>query len=269
MLKVLIPIGGSVACAVCHPRRVGCGAGGAGAGRPAQADVEAVRQVGRVRRSWRWRSWPRRAGAGPGGRGWAAGVFRRYRRPRDRRGVRHALPTILGLCTAAVASGQVLLADITAWITGAGQTCWPRSAAAATPRAATPRHTRTPSNDCSPSWRRSSWPMGSAPGWPPAPGSARSARRPPGRAGCRRSRSTARRSAARSAGRDADGQVPYLFAAATHGESVVLAERLIGAKTNEVPEFAPLLRGLAQRVGGVGGACSPWTPRTPCAPTPN
>jgi predicted transposase YbfD/YdcC len=54
-------------------------------------------------------------------------------------------------------------------------------------------------------------------------------------------------------GGDADGQVPYLLAAATHGESVVLAERLIGAKTNEVPEFAPLLRGLAQRVGGVGG----------------
>ena len=43
-----------------------------------------------------------------------------------------------------------------------------------------------------------------------------------------------------------DGQVPYLLAAATHEESVVLAERLIGAKTNEVPEFAPLLRGLAQ-----------------------
>ena len=47
--------------------------------------------------------------------------------------------------------------------------------------------------------------------------------------------------------------MPYLLAAATHGESVVLAERLIGAKTNEVPEFAPLLRGLAKRVGGVGG----------------
>ena len=41
--------------------------------------------------------------------------------PRDRRGVRHALPTILGLCTAAVASGQVLLADITAWIAAADQ----------------------------------------------------------------------------------------------------------------------------------------------------
>lgn len=47
-----------------------------------------------------------------------------------------------------------------------------------------------------------------------------------------------------------DGQVPYLLAAATHGESVVIGERLVGAKTNEVPEFAPLLRGLAVEVGG-------------------
>ena len=43
------------------------------------------------------------------------------------------------------------------------------------------------------------------------------------------------------------------MAAATHDRSVVLAERLIGAKTNEVPEFAPLLRGLAKRIGGVSG----------------
>src|SRR4029079_10164887 len=49
------------------------------------------------------------------------------------------------------------------------------------------------------------------------------------------------------------GRVPYLLAAATPGESVVIAERLIGAKTNEVPEFAPLLRGLAQQLAGVGG----------------
>jgi hypothetical protein len=50
-----------------------------------------------------------------------------------------------------------------------------------------------------------------------------------------------------------DGQVPYLLAAATHGQSAVIAERLVGAKSNEVPEFAPLLRGLAARVAGVGG----------------
>ncbi|HYZ08929.1 MAG TPA: ISAs1 family transposase [Pseudonocardiaceae bacterium] len=41
-----------------------------------------------------------------------------------------------------------------------------------------------------------------------------------------------------------DGQIPYLLAAATHTDSTVIAERLIGAKSNEVPEFAPLLRGL-------------------------
>lgn len=41
-----------------------------------------------------------------------------------------------------------------------------------------------------------------------------------------------------------DGQIPYLLAAATHQNTTVIAERLIGAKTNEGPEFAPLLRGL-------------------------
>ena len=41
-----------------------------------------------------------------------------------------------------------------------------------------------------------------------------------------------------------DGLIPYLLAAVTHGTGIVLAERLIGPKTNEVPEFAPLLREL-------------------------
>ena len=41
-----------------------------------------------------------------------------------------------------------------------------------------------------------------------------------------------------------DGLIPYLLAAVTHGAGTVLAERLIGPKTNEVPEFAPLLREL-------------------------
>jgi len=41
-----------------------------------------------------------------------------------------------------------------------------------------------------------------------------------------------------------DGQIPYLLGAATHTDSTVIAERLIGAKTNEVPEFELLLRGL-------------------------
>jgi hypothetical protein len=39
--------------------------------------------------------------------------------PRRRRGIRHALPTILGLCTAAVLAGCVLLTEITEWIVAA------------------------------------------------------------------------------------------------------------------------------------------------------
>ena len=41
-----------------------------------------------------------------------------------------------------------------------------------------------------------------------------------------------------------DGHIPYLLAAATHGTGTVLAEQLIGPKTNEVPQLAPLLREL-------------------------
>ncbi|MGH3614605.1 MAG: ISAs1 family transposase [Pseudonocardia sp.] len=46
-----------------------------------------------------------------------------------------------------------------------------------------------------------------------------------------------------------DGMIPYLLAAATHDDAAVVAERLIGPKTNEVPQFAPLLRELDRRVG--------------------
>uniref|UniRef100_UPI001EF4E959 ISAs1 family transposase n=1 Tax=Frankia sp. CIT1 TaxID=2880974 RepID=UPI001EF4E959 len=42
----------------------------------------------------------------------------------------------------------------------------------------------------------------------------------------------------------ADGIAPHLLAAVTHGHGVVLAEHEIGAKTNEVGCFAPLLREL-------------------------
>jgi hypothetical protein len=42
----------------------------------------------------------------------------------------------------------------------------------------------------------------------------------------------------------AGGLIPYLLAAATHDACAVIAERLIGPKTNDVPELAPLLREL-------------------------
>ena len=41
-----------------------------------------------------------------------------------------------------------------------------------------------------------------------------------------------------------DGLIPYLLAAVTHGTGIVPAERLTGAKTNEVPGFAPLMLAL-------------------------
>jgi hypothetical protein len=190
----------------------------------------------------------------PAGAGGLLGCFAEIDDPRDRRGVRHSLPTILGLCTAAAASGQVLLADITAWIAGAGQDVL---AAFGCRRDAEGRHTPPHPDtverllavleaqqlaDGVGAWLAARAGVGpvaaptAGPDWLPAIAvDGKAVRGAVGRGG------------------DADGQVPYLLAAATHGESVVLAERLIGAKTNEVPEFAPLLRGLAERVGGVGG----------------
>jgi hypothetical protein len=210
------------------------------AGGPAQSAVEVLVERAAVL-------------ARAGGEG-LLGCFGAISDPRSARGIRHSLPTILGLCTAAAASGQVLLADITAWITAAGQEVW---AAFGCRRDAEGRHTPPHPDtverlftllqaqqlaDGVGSWlaaRAGVGPVGapiSGPGWLPAIAvDGKAVRGAVGRGG------------------DADGQVPYLLAAATHGESVVIAERLIGAKTNEVPEFAPLLRGLAQRVGGVGG----------------
>ncbi|MEU6701765.1 ISAs1 family transposase [Pseudonocardia sp. NPDC046786] len=176
--------------------------------------------------------------------------------PRDRRGIRHSLPSILGLATAAVVSGQQLLDDITAWITAAD----PLVLAAFECRRDTaggfiPPHEDTVQRlfallqaqqvaDQVGVWlarRAGIGPVGApidGPGWLPA---------------------IAVDGKAVRGAVDPDGQVPYLLAAATHTNlatherSVVLTERLIGAKTNEVPEFAPLLRGLDHRVGGLGG----------------
>ncbi|MGH3755694.1 MAG: ISAs1 family transposase [Pseudonocardiaceae bacterium] len=44
---------------------------------------------------------------------------------------------------------------------------------------------------------------------------------------------------------DADGNQVHLMAAATHADSLVLGQVEVGAKTNEIPQFAPLLDGLA------------------------
>ncbi|MGH3523561.1 MAG: ISAs1 family transposase [Mycobacterium sp.] len=44
---------------------------------------------------------------------------------------------------------------------------------------------------------------------------------------------------------DIDGNQVHLMAAATHADSLVLGQVEVGAKTNEIPQFAPLLDGLA------------------------
>ena len=92
-----------------------------------------------------------------------------------------------------------------------------------------------------PPWAPRGWLTSWVPTWAARPGSGRSLLPWPARRCCPRWPSTPE---AVKGAIGADGQIPYLLAAATHSDSAVIAERLIGAKTNEVPEFAPLLRGL-------------------------
>jgi predicted transposase YbfD/YdcC len=161
--------------------------------------------------------------------------------PRRRRGIRHSLACVLALCTAAVLSGSTTLEDVTAWARAAphevlaaagarrnvlgilvaphpdtvvrllsalGAQALARQAGAYLARRAHPGPVAFPL---------------AGPGWLPA--------------------IAVDGKAVRGAAGD-DGLIPYLLAAASHGTGTVLAERLIGLKTNEVPEFAPLLREL-------------------------
>lgn len=161
--------------------------------------------------------------------------------PRDPRGIRHSLPCVLALCTAAVLCGNTAMEDVTAWVHHA-----PRDvlAAAGARRDALGVHA-APHPDTVVrlftalgaqalahhagaylAARAHPGPVAfpvAGPGWLPAVAVDGKAVR--GAAG-------------------QDGLVPYLLAAVTHGTGTVLAERLIGPKTNEVPEFAPLLREL-------------------------
>lgn len=161
--------------------------------------------------------------------------------PRDPRGVRHSLASVLAMCTAAVLCGCTSLEDVTAWICAA-----PRQVLAAA------GCRRDPAGACTPPHpdtvvrvftllgagqlaghaggflaRRAApgpvtFPV-AGPGW--LPGIAVDGKAVRGAAG-------------------PDGLIPYLLAAATHDACAVIAERLIGPKTNEVPELAPLLREL-------------------------
>jgi predicted transposase YbfD/YdcC len=158
--------------------------------------------------------------------------------PRDPRGIRHQLAPVLVLCTAAVLCGNTAIEDVTAWIAAAPQEVL---AAARCRRdslgVCVPPHPDTIvrilaelgaaalADHAGAYLARRAQPGPAAfpvarPGWLPAIAADGKAVR--GAAG-------------------PDGLVPYLLAAAAHGTGAVLAERLIGPKTNEVPGLAPLL----------------------------
>jgi len=161
--------------------------------------------------------------------------------PRDPRGIRHSLPCVLALCTAAVLCGNTAIEDVTAWVHAAPQEVL--AAAGARQEALGVRVAPHPDTvvrvftalgpqalaghaGAYLAARAQPGPVTfplAGPGWLPA--------------------IAVDGKAVRGAAAG-DGLIPYLLAAVTHGAGTVLAERLIGAKTNEVPEFAPLLRGL-------------------------
>ncbi|MGD0609483.1 MAG: transposase family protein, partial [Streptosporangiaceae bacterium] len=143
--------------------------------------------------------------------------------PRDPRGIRHSLPCVLALCLAAVLCGNTAIGarrnavgartaphpdTVVRVFTALGAQGLAHHAGAYLARRAHPGPAVFPL---------------ARPGWLPAVAVDGKAVR--GAAG-------------------PDGLIPYLLAAVTHGGGIVLAEHLIGPKTNEVPGFAPLLREL-------------------------
>jgi predicted transposase YbfD/YdcC len=162
--------------------------------------------------------------------------------PRDRRGVRHSLPCILALTAAAMLAGKKQLEDITAWITHAA----PRVLAAAGARR---RPDGTPVAPCPRTVTRLLGQL-AARGLAGAAAAFLASRLDPGPVTYPVRRPVLQRQLAcdgkmiRGAGKRA-GTMPFLLSAATGG--IVIADREIGAKTNEITEIAPLLLELDAR----------------------
>jgi predicted transposase YbfD/YdcC len=161
--------------------------------------------------------------------------------PRDPRGVRHSLPCVLALCTAAVLSGNTCFEDVTAWVHHAP----PEVLAACGARRNAPGILAAPHPD---TVERVFRELG-AQSLAHHAGAYLALRQLRGPvtfpvAGPALLPALAVDGKAVRGAAGADGKAPYLLAAATHGTGIVLAERLIGPKTNEVPEFGPLLREL-------------------------
>ena len=161
--------------------------------------------------------------------------------PRDPRGIRHSLPCVLALCTAAVLCGNTQVEDVTAWAHAAPQ----EVLAAAGAR-------RNASGACVPPHPDTVVRVFTALGAQALAvhaGAYLAARAHPGPvtlplAGPGPLPAIAVDGKAVRGAAGEDGIIPYLLAAVTHGAGTVLAERLIGPEANEVPELAPLLRGL-------------------------
>ena len=168
--------------------------------------------------------------------------------PRDRRGIRHSLATILGLCAAAVLTGCVLMVEVTAWVTAADE----QVLTAMGCRRGRDGRLQPPCGDTIERVMAALGAQGLADGVGAyLAGQAGIEATPALIAGPALLPAIAVDGKAIRGAIGSDGLIPYLLAAATHGPaSVVIAERLIGAKTNEVPEFAPLLRSLPVPVGG-------------------
>ena len=167
--------------------------------------------------------------------------------PRCERGIRHSLPTILGLCLAAVLSGQVSLTDITDWVSAADQ----ELLAALGARQGKDGRYRPPHPDTIERVLGALGAQGVADqvgGYLGRKAGIEPVSFPIGGPVLLPAIAVDGKAMRGAIGPDAG--MPYLLAAATHGESVVIAERLVGAKTNEVPEFQPLLRDLPVGVGG-------------------
>ena len=158
--------------------------------------------------------------------------------PRDPRGVRHALPCVLALCTAAVLSGNTSFEDVAAWAHHAP----PEVLAACGARRNGLGIRIGPHPD---TVERVFRELGAQPLAHHA-GAYLALRQLRGPvtfpvAGPARLPAVAVDGKAVRGAAGPDGKIPYLLAAATHGSGIVLAERMIGPKTNEVPGFGPLL----------------------------
>jgi predicted transposase YbfD/YdcC len=167
--------------------------------------------------------------------------FRLVPDPRSRRGRRHSLPCILALVTAALLSGQTLLEDVTAWISHAD----PEILAAAGARRGRDGRLAAPHG------KTVTRVLGMLGAQALADAAARylAAALPPGPvrfpvAGPVLLPSLNCDGKEIRGATAADGTVPFLLSGAVDG--VVIAEREIGAKTNEIPEIGPMLLSLSE-----------------------